>query len=117
MRKLRIVVCFGLTGLMASAAAQVSTSPAPGNGSPHPAPPPVANPALAVTTSKPNLSHASGAAAIDYINAKSLRLPAVAARSELQAQYDLLDALRAAPPGVRKGGMSPGWQGTGRLIA
>ncbi len=115
MRKFVILVGFGLAGWMASASGQVSTSPSPGNGAPHPAPPPVANSALSVTTSKRDPSHTSGAAAIDYINAKAVRLPAVAARSELQAQYDLMDALHAQAQGARKGGVSPGSQGTGRM--
>jgi V8-like Glu-specific endopeptidase len=44
-----------------------------------------------------------------------LELPAVAPRSELQAQYDLMDALQARPQLQAEAGFSPGADGLGHM--
>jgi len=52
---------------------------------------------------------------VDFINAKALPLPAVALRSELQAHYDLMDALQGRRQPAVSAGFVPGAEGHGRM--
>ena len=54
--------------------------------------------------------------AVDFIGAKSMPLPIPSPRSELQAQYDLLDALQSQPA-FGASGLSAGWFGSGKTSA
>jgi len=118
MRKSLIVICLGLLGLIAEqVSAQVSVSPSPGAGGnagpAQPAPSPGSSQG-GVTTFKVYQTPGHQAARIDFVNAKSLQLPAVAPRSELSAHYDLIDALQAGPQ-LGAAGFSPGSDGHGRM--
>jgi V8-like Glu-specific endopeptidase len=116
MHKSLMVIFFGLLGSMAGeqVSAQVSVSPSPGAGSAQVIP--IASAGVSshggVTTFTVQPKPAQAGAAIDFVNAKSLELPAVAPRSELQAHYDLMDALQARPA-LGGGGFSPGAEGHG----
>src|SRR5689334_6724841 len=108
-----LVVCF-LTG---QAMGQVSGSPSPGGvtRAARPAPVPVPIPKRGVVTTYHTPPPGSPAPVVDFVNARSLELPAVAPRSDLQAQYDLMDALQTRPQLQTQAGFSPGADGDGHM--
>jgi len=118
MRRYLAATSLGLLAWMAigQASAQVSVSPSPGDGtgSVQPSPGPVAN-SGGVTSSQAQASNGRAHAKIDFVNAKSVALPAVAPRSELQAYYDLMDALQPRAQQLGQAGFSPGADGHGRM--
>src|SRR5262245_51430736 len=114
-----MVTFFGLlTGIAAAEAAPgVGGSSSSGDGSPRapvPAPVPKHGP---VTTYVIQANAAHPSPIVDFINAKALPLPAVALRSELQAHYDLIDALQGRRQPAVSAGFVPGADGHGRISA
>ena len=98
--------------------AQGSTSSSPGNGKvrARPAPVPVPVPKSGVVSSfvvQSKTTHPGEG--IDFVHAKGMELPALAPRSELQAHYDLMDALQGRPQRLNPGAFSPGAHGHGRM--
>jgi V8-like Glu-specific endopeptidase len=79
-----------------------------------PVPVPIPNRGV-VTTYQTPPAGGTTAPPVDFVNAKSLELPAVAPRSELQAHYDLVDALQAQPQLQAAAGFSPGADGLGHM--
>lgn len=125
MRTSLFVIVLTLVGWAATeqATAQVTSSPPPGIDSPSQgteSPPQARGPHSrgtvshhgTVTVVKVPSTAAQMGVGIDFVNAKALALPGVSPRSELAAQYDLMDALRAQPalgePGSSASGLGHG---------
>src|SRR5689334_18379224 len=113
--KIRLVATFvGLFSAIATAqvSAQGSSSSSAGDGKGRGRPVLVPVPKPAVVSSfvvQPKITRPGEG--IDFVHAKGLQLPALAQRSELQAHYDLMDALQGRQQPLGPGGLSPGAQG------